>query len=159
MSQRVVGILGGMGPEATILLQQRVLATVQACDDADHLPLLIKTDKPLGSGPKNQRRAVAPAMGVALVIGIPIQQTSLLGQHLENRVCRLINMLTFEQRCAGQIDAVAAHRVIDLQFVGDPRCKVIFTVAGGDMHRTGTGIQGDEISGDDAYPAPGKGMI
>ena len=41
MSQRVVGILGGMGPEATILLQQRVLATVQACDDADHLPLLI----------------------------------------------------------------------------------------------------------------------
>jgi len=41
MSQRVVGILDGMGPEATILLQQRVLATVQASDDADHLPLLI----------------------------------------------------------------------------------------------------------------------
>ncbi len=41
MSPRVVGILGGMGPEATILLQQRVLATVQAKDDADHLPLLI----------------------------------------------------------------------------------------------------------------------
>lgn len=41
MSRRVVGILGGMGPEATILLQQRVLATVRAADDADHLPLLI----------------------------------------------------------------------------------------------------------------------
>jgi len=38
---RVVGILGGMGPEATILLQQRLLACVQARDDADHLPLLI----------------------------------------------------------------------------------------------------------------------
>lgn len=38
---RVVGILGGMGPEATILLQQRVLATVAGRDDADHLPLLI----------------------------------------------------------------------------------------------------------------------
>ncbi|KUJ84107.1 aspartate racemase [Ruegeria marisrubri] len=41
MTRRVVGILGGMGPEATILLQQRVLATVQARDDSDHLPLLI----------------------------------------------------------------------------------------------------------------------
>ncbi|MFZ7093998.1 aspartate/glutamate racemase family protein [Primorskyibacter sp. 2E233] len=41
MSRNVVGILGGMGPEATILLQQRLLATVQATDDADHLPLLI----------------------------------------------------------------------------------------------------------------------
>ncbi|OIQ31147.1 MAG: aspartate racemase [Alphaproteobacteria bacterium MedPE-SWcel] len=41
MSRRVVGVLGGMGPEATILLQQRVLAMVRATDDADHLPLLI----------------------------------------------------------------------------------------------------------------------
>lgn len=41
MSRRVVGVLGGMGPEATILLQMRVLATVNARDDADHLPLLI----------------------------------------------------------------------------------------------------------------------
>lgn len=41
MTRRVVGVLGGMGPEATILLQQRVLATVNARDDADHLPLLI----------------------------------------------------------------------------------------------------------------------
>lgn len=36
-----VGILGGMGPEATILLQHRLLAVVDAQDDADHLPLLI----------------------------------------------------------------------------------------------------------------------
>ena len=41
MSRKVVGILGGMGPEATILLQQSFLRTVQATDDADHLPLLI----------------------------------------------------------------------------------------------------------------------
>lgn len=41
MNRKVVGILGGMGPEATILLQQRVLAKIQARDDSDHLPLLI----------------------------------------------------------------------------------------------------------------------
>ena len=39
--QRTVGILGGMGPEATILLQQKLIAAVPASDDADHVPLLI----------------------------------------------------------------------------------------------------------------------
>jgi aspartate racemase len=38
---RLVGILGGMGPEATILLQQRVMAAVTANDDSDHVPLII----------------------------------------------------------------------------------------------------------------------
>ncbi len=41
MRRNLVGVLGGMGPEATILLQQRLLATVAAHDDADHIPLLI----------------------------------------------------------------------------------------------------------------------
>jgi aspartate racemase len=38
---RPVGILGGMGPEATILLMQKVLAAVPARDDSDHLPLIV----------------------------------------------------------------------------------------------------------------------
>ncbi|RVT82176.1 aspartate/glutamate racemase family protein [Rhodobacteraceae bacterium CCMM004] len=41
MSLRPVGILGGMGPEATILLQQRLMKATPARDDADHVPLLI----------------------------------------------------------------------------------------------------------------------
>ena len=36
-----IGILGGMGPEATILVMQKVLACVQARDDADHIPLIV----------------------------------------------------------------------------------------------------------------------
>lgn len=36
-----VGILGGMGPEATILLMQRLLRVVPARDDADHIPLIV----------------------------------------------------------------------------------------------------------------------
>ena len=39
--KRTVGVLGGMGPEATILFMQRVLAAVEARDDSDHIPLLI----------------------------------------------------------------------------------------------------------------------
>ena len=38
---RRVGILGGMGPQATILLMQKVLAAVQAADDSDHIPLIV----------------------------------------------------------------------------------------------------------------------
>lgn len=38
---RTIGILGGMGPEATILLQRKVMDSVNAQDDSDHIPLLI----------------------------------------------------------------------------------------------------------------------
>jgi aspartate racemase len=38
---RTVGILGGMGPEATVLLMQRLLQAVDARDDADHIPLIV----------------------------------------------------------------------------------------------------------------------
>ncbi|HSG57386.1 MAG TPA: amino acid racemase [Paracoccaceae bacterium] len=43
---RPVGILGGMGPEATILLMQKCLAAVASTatgplDDADHIPLIV----------------------------------------------------------------------------------------------------------------------
>lgn len=38
---KTVGILGGMGPEATVLLMQKLLAAVPARDDADHIPLIV----------------------------------------------------------------------------------------------------------------------
>ena len=38
---RTIGVIGGMGPEATILLQRKVLGAIPARDDADHIPLMI----------------------------------------------------------------------------------------------------------------------
>ncbi|SMY06687.1 aspartate/glutamate racemase family protein [Flavimaricola marinus] len=38
---RTVGILGGMGPEATVDLMRRVIAGTPAQDDADHVPLIV----------------------------------------------------------------------------------------------------------------------
>ena len=38
---KTVGIIGGMGPEATVLLMQKVLHAVDAKDDADHIPLIV----------------------------------------------------------------------------------------------------------------------
>ncbi len=40
-SLRRVGILGGMGPEATVLLMQKIIAATRAQDDADHIPLIV----------------------------------------------------------------------------------------------------------------------
>lgn len=40
----VIGILGGMGPEATILMMSRLLAATPARDDSDHLPLLVDSN-------------------------------------------------------------------------------------------------------------------
>lgn len=41
---RAIGILGGMGPEATILLMRRILEATPARDDADHVPLLVDSN-------------------------------------------------------------------------------------------------------------------
>lgn len=38
---RTVGVIGGMGPEATVLFMSRVIDAVPAADDADHVPLLV----------------------------------------------------------------------------------------------------------------------
>lgn len=40
-AMRPVGILGGMGPQATVLLMQKVIDAVPARDDADHVPLIV----------------------------------------------------------------------------------------------------------------------
>lgn len=41
MTLRRIGILGGMGPEATVLLMQKIIAATPARDDADHIPLIV----------------------------------------------------------------------------------------------------------------------
>lgn len=40
----VIGILGGMGPEATIDLMRRVLVSTPAADDSDHVHLLVDSN-------------------------------------------------------------------------------------------------------------------
>ena len=47
--RRTVGILGGMGPEATVLLMQQVIAAVPARDDADHVPLIVDQNRQVPS--------------------------------------------------------------------------------------------------------------
>jgi aspartate racemase len=41
---RRIGILGGMGPEATVLQMSRLITATPAQDDADHIPLIVDTN-------------------------------------------------------------------------------------------------------------------
>lgn len=41
MSEKIVGILGGMGPEATVDLMARVIRSTPAKDDVDHIRMIV----------------------------------------------------------------------------------------------------------------------
>jgi aspartate racemase len=40
-SEKVVGVIGGMGPEATVEFMRRLIAATPAADDADHLHVIV----------------------------------------------------------------------------------------------------------------------
>jgi aspartate racemase len=46
---RVVGIIGGMGPEATLDLMRRVLAKTPARDDQDHIHMIVESNPKIPS--------------------------------------------------------------------------------------------------------------
>src|SRR5476651_189253 len=46
---RIVGIIGGMGPEATLDLMRRVLAKTPARDDQDHIHLIVESNPKIPS--------------------------------------------------------------------------------------------------------------
>jgi aspartate racemase len=49
LGDKVVGIIGGMGPEATVDLQQRVLRATPATDDADHIRMIVDNNPKIPS--------------------------------------------------------------------------------------------------------------
>ncbi len=64
---RRVGILGGMGPEATILLMSRIVARTQAEDDQDHVPLIVDNNTQVPSRIRALIDGDGPDPGPALV--------------------------------------------------------------------------------------------
>ena len=60
---RRIGVLGGMGPEATVALLQRVQGGVLARDDADHVPLLVDLNPQVPSRIKHLIEKTGPNPG------------------------------------------------------------------------------------------------
>ena len=44
-----IGVLGGMGPEATVLFMQKIIQSISAQDDSDHIPLIIDNNPQIPS--------------------------------------------------------------------------------------------------------------
>lgn len=75
VSDLTVGIIGGMGPEATIDLMRRILAKTPASDDSDHLRLLVDNNAKIpsrisailhGDGPSPEPTLIAMAQGLSV---------------------------------------------------------------------------------------------
>src|SRR3569623_1381486 len=49
MSEKVIGVIGGMGPEATVDFMHRLVARTPARDDADHLHVLVDNNPKIPS--------------------------------------------------------------------------------------------------------------
>ncbi|MEO1249195.1 MAG: amino acid racemase [Pseudomonadota bacterium] len=64
---RRVGILGGMGPEATVLLMSRIIARTPARDDQDHIPLIVDNNTQVPSRLRALIDGDGPDPGPALV--------------------------------------------------------------------------------------------
>jgi len=63
---RRIGILGGMGPEATLLLMQRIMQSVEAVDDRDHIPLLVDNNTQVPSRIEALIHKTGPSAGPVL---------------------------------------------------------------------------------------------
>ncbi|HXM00283.1 MAG TPA: amino acid racemase [Rhizomicrobium sp.] len=49
MAEKIVGVIGGMGPEATVEFLRRVVAATPAKDDADHIHILVDNNPKIPS--------------------------------------------------------------------------------------------------------------
>lgn len=62
MSHKVVGVIGGMGPDATVALMQRVIALTPAEDDSDHIHMLVDNNPKV---PSRLKALLGPDTGKA----------------------------------------------------------------------------------------------
>jgi aspartate racemase len=105
--KRRVGILGGMGPEATVLLMARVIAMTDARDDHDHVPLMVDNNTQVPSrikaildktgenpGPTLAKMAVRLAENNAEALAMPCNTAHYYAAFIEDSVnIPLLNMI------------------------------------------------------------------
>jgi aspartate racemase len=102
-----IGILGGMGPEATALLMMRVIQLTPAEDDSDHVPLIIDNNTQVPSrikalienngadpGPVLQQMAKQLELNGAQALAMPCNTAHYYARQIEEGVrIPLLNML------------------------------------------------------------------
>src|SRR6185436_10399117 len=94
---------------------------------------------------------VPPAMRVAVVIRLEMDQPSPLAQRLDDLRVRIEHREAFEQRRARDEAAVVADRVVDRQAVAPAHLVIIRAVAGRRVHGPGAGVERHVIAEDHGY--------
>lgn len=124
-NKKVIGILGGMGPDATITLFQRIVAKTPAERDQEHFPVLVDSNPAIpdrtealirgGSSPVPFLRAALRRLeeAGAEVIGIPCNTAHAFFSDIEvNRGNLLINMVELALEKAREIEQKKGGRVL-----------------------------------------------
>lgn len=124
--RRLIGVLGGMGPEATIWLMRRVLAMTPATDDSDHVPLLVNNNTQVpsrikaiidghGDDPAPVLQAMARTLeaGGALALAMPCNTAHFYAASIQRSVSiPLLNMLELTARHVASMVAPPHDRPI-----------------------------------------------
>jgi aspartate racemase len=113
VTHRIVGIIGGMGPEATVDLMRRIIAKTPAGDDEDHIHVIVESNPKIpsriahlikGTGPDPTPELVRIARNLeragAEVLAIPCNTAHVYADAIRHAVrIPLLNMvqLTVEQ--------------------------------------------------------------
>lgn len=118
---RRIGVIGGMGPEATVLLMSRVIARTPATDDADHVPMLVDMNTQVPS----RIRALIEGTGEdpAPVLAAMAQRLEAMGAQALAMPCNTAHNYAGAIRAAGTVpflDMVeaTAERLMGLQRIG-----------------------------------------
>ena len=112
MKEKIVGIIGGMGPEATVDLMSRVLKATPAADDIDHIRMVVDNNPKVPSRIKalleNNGEPPAPClqdMAVKLadwgvdLLAMPCNTAHCYFQEIQNAVdIPLLNMIELSVR-------------------------------------------------------------
>lgn len=138
---KLVGILGGMGPEATVLLMQKVIALRAGGGDGDHVPLLVHQNPQVPSriaaliegtgenpGPVLAGMARALEAGGAEALAMPCNTAHAYGDAVRGAVAvPFLDMIALSTaalaakgRRIGMLASPAIHRarVFDAAFAG-----------------------------------------
>lgn len=119
---RPVGIIGGMGPEATILLMQKVLAAVPAQDDADHVPLIVHQNPQVpsrikalidgtGADPAPTLARMARALAAAGAQALAMPCNTAHGYAAQIRAATTLPFLDMRDLAVRSVAALGARRV------------------------------------------------
>ncbi len=118
---KTVGIIGGMGPEATILLMQKCLDATDAKDDGDHIPLIVHQNPQIPSrlaalidGTGEDPAPTLTAMAIDLkkagsqALAIPCNTAHHYASAVDNEGLPFLHMI---ELTADKLKELGAHRI------------------------------------------------